>query len=671
MPLIQSPVLPPNRYITEYLEISQYTITTRSQIFHLLIQTLAQELPILPPNKTFTPKFKLTKLASYNSTAPDSFWQNFPQNLNQPATSLVNPTILRKLAVATEYPDTNLLNKICEDLATGANIGCSGTARLPSFSSNATSAHEFGPHVTDAIADWITKGFAYGPIPLDKIPADAKVNGIMTKQKPNGSVRIILNLSAPLGQAVNEGIDNAQFPTKMSSTTKFLKALHLAGRNAKICKIDWADAYKHLAVRTQDTDLQWFVWLGKAFKELCLIFGCTSSAGLFDRLAKVVVHIVIHKSNFPSNQVCHHLDDCCAAANFNSDILELFDATFSDIARQLGIKLAPRLDPEKSFGPCQKGLVLGIVYDTVQWTWALNHEKLARLLQDLKAFLDASEMAQSKIWSMVGKIIHIRPLIPDGRFNIHHLLKANSLSTNKNHMIHLTPGFKRQTWFWFTMIRLCSGRGKLPNPNITSPPWATNVYTDAAGGSMSSVGLGAGAVAPNWWAYVPWSKAINLGKPTPTGTSLNRAMSALELVGPLLAVSSGFSWCKNQHVVIWVDNAASVYIWNKGYSTSCPLSTTLVNAIACVCAALGCSLNISKILRCSTPEAILADALSKADFNMFWNLTLQHQLPMPVEQAWVPPHLLQWVHNPIADDYLGNKILKDISKRALVLGYNC
>lgn len=89
-----------------------------------------------------------------------------------------------------------------------------------------------------------------------------------------------------------------------------------------MCKIDWANAYKHVAVRAQDTDLQWFSWLGMAFKELCLIFGCTSSAGIFDRLAKVVVHIAATKAKFPTNRICQHLDDCCATHQLTPTLLK-------------------------------------------------------------------------------------------------------------------------------------------------------------------------------------------------------------------------------------------------------------------------------------------------------------------------------------------------------------
>ena len=190
------------------------------------------------------------------------------------------------------------------DIKFGADIGCSGSFRDPTAATNAPSALLNGEKVTDSVADWVLKGFAYGPIPMSEVPKSAKFNGLMTVPKPNGSVRIILNLSAPLGSSVNDGINNDDFPASMSSTTKWLRSMNRAGRSCKFCKIDWADAYKHIAVRLEDTELQWFQWLNMAFKELCLVFGGKSSVGIFDRTAKIVVFIVIVRSNFDSRLVC-------------------------------------------------------------------------------------------------------------------------------------------------------------------------------------------------------------------------------------------------------------------------------------------------------------------------------------------------------------------------------
>ncbi len=53
----------------------------------------------------------------------------------------------------------------------------------------------------------------------------------------------------------------------------------------------------------------------------------------------------------------------------------------------------------------------------------------------------------------------------------------------------------------------------------------------------------------------------------------------------------------------------SVQIWKKGYNTACPLSNTLVKAMAIVAAGIGCRYTIEKIRRRTCMGAILADDL--------------------------------------------------------------
>ena len=628
----------------------------------------------LPAMKCFKPKYHLPVLGSYREAAPKQYWDKFPKNLVRPGTSRVNPIVLEKLALRNRFHDLALLEQICSDLSSGANIGCKGAFRKPSRSTNAPSSFEFGPHVSDAIADWITKGFAYGPVGEDELPESAKVNGIMCRQKPNGSVRIILNFSSPVGNSVNEGIDEKEFPASMSSTTKWLRVLNRAGRGCHMVKVDWSDAYKHVAVRDCDLDLQWFSWLGKFFCELSLVFGSKSSVGLYDRLAKLVLFIVCKEADMPTHMVCQHLDDCAAAAPKDSPLIHRFDEVFKEVAELLGVKLAPRDDPEKSFGPSTTGIVFGVSYDTVKWSWSIPREKLVRILHQLQEGIDSAWVSQEYLMSVAGRIINIRPLIPLGRFHVTHILKAAGVSQEKSHMSFVTPELRAQLQFWLVMLRACDGNVSIPDPDDRLPCWALEFFTDASGGGFGADGLrsgrGVGAVALGWWAYVPWSSTICRGPLCEDGRRLNRKMSALELVGPLLVLSSGFALCKGKPVKIWVDNAGSVGIWRKGYSTTCALSTSLVLALATVASGIGCWVELMKITRCSNAGADMADALSKADFRRFWSLSDGAGFDCPVEPAWVPVSLIAWLESPCPDEGLGQRILGEISLRTDVLGFS-
>ena len=581
---------------------------------------------------------------------------------------MVSADRLEELALEHGFQDITTLGKILKDLRQGAVIGCTGKFRGPTKASNAPSAFMDGRKVTDAICSWIHSGFCYGPVDIADVPATGKFSGIMTRPKPNGSVRIILNLSAPEHCSVNKGIDASEFPTVMSSTTKWLVALNRAGRNCLMVKHDWAEAYKHVAVALEDTDLQYFTWLGKAFKELCLIFGGKSSAGIFDRLAKVVLFVVRVKSGMPEEQTCQHLDDCVAAGSPGKPEIFAFDEAFFEVAHYLGVRLAPRDDPEKSFGPSTQGIVLGVHYDTVSWTWAIPGEKLLRLLHLLQLVLEAEEVTQDVFWTLNGKILHVKPLVAMGRFNINHLIKANSVSENRDALIPVSEDVKKQCWFWFTMLRVCSGRATIPDPTLGMPAWTLEVHTDAAGGSVTNRNLGAGVVCQGWWTRVPWSKAIHLAHQTPEGKRLDRAMSALELVGPLIFLASNPDACRGRPVRVWVDNAGSVFIWKKGYSTSCSLSTTLVRAIGTVASSLGCRFEIEKVTRCSEPLAVMADALSKADFAKFWAEAGQlGDLDLGSHPASIPGPIVAWIRNPRRDDELGDRLVEVIGRSGCVL----
>ena len=139
-------------------------------------------------------------------------------------------------------------------------------------------------------------------------------------------------------------------------------------------KADWSDAYKHIHVREEDRDLQWFEWLGRYFVELMLVFGTRSSPGIYDRVAKLILELVLVVSRFPRALVCQFVDDMCAAAPVGSAAIERFRRAYRQVAEQVGVKLASEDDPEKAFALATEGTVLGVRYDMVAWTWRIPEE---------------------------------------------------------------------------------------------------------------------------------------------------------------------------------------------------------------------------------------------------------------------------------------------------------
>ena len=160
-----------------------------------------------------------------------------------------------------------------------------------------------------------------------------------------------------------------------------------------------------------------------------------------------------------------------------------------------------------------------------------------------------------------------------------------------------------------------------------------------------------------FWFYVPWPRCINAGLAVEGGRRLSWKLSFLELMGPLFVVAAGADLCRGKDVRVWVDNAGSVHIYRKGYSTACPRTSTVARAAHVVASGLGCRLYVSKIRRCSTPGAVLADTISKGSLKRF---AREWDGPLP-DAAKIPRSLLRWLQNPRPDAGLGDKILAEVN----------
>ena len=114
-----------------------------------------------------------------------------------------------------------------------------------------------------------------------------------------------------------------------------------------------------IRVHPDDVWMQGFTWLGKVFFEVCLVFGTSSSAGIYDAVAKVVLYVAAALASFPLHLCIQHLDDVCACSPEGSNAVDSFYSSYLNTCKQLNIQLAKPTDPDKCFSPRTDGQVLG------------------------------------------------------------------------------------------------------------------------------------------------------------------------------------------------------------------------------------------------------------------------------------------------------------------------
>jgi hypothetical protein len=106
---------------------------------------------------------------------------------------------------------------------------------------SAPSAIGKGPYIMDAVASWIDKGYVVGT--FKKPPFEHyRVNPLMAATQKT-EVRLILNVSSPKGNSINEAKDELSIQKiKMSSPRIFAEELLKAGKGAFFQKSNIVDA---------------------------------------------------------------------------------------------------------------------------------------------------------------------------------------------------------------------------------------------------------------------------------------------------------------------------------------------------------------------------------------------------------------------------------------------
>jgi hypothetical protein len=141
---------------------------------------------------------------------------------------------------------------------------------------------------------------------------------------------------------------------------------------------------RHIAVRKEDHCLQCVEFGGKIFVEVMLTFGGGNSPYKFNMPSSFLITLACLDSGLDPRQSIQQLDDNCACDSKGSWILGRYWICYRKIAEEIGVSLAGEENPSKAFGPNVKGEILGLMYNSEDWTWWIPKGKSYRLIVELE-----------------------------------------------------------------------------------------------------------------------------------------------------------------------------------------------------------------------------------------------------------------------------------------------
>ena len=447
-----------------------------------------------------------------------------------------------------DYPDQDLACRLLKGFTSGFSIGVEGEVGPGSFKNNA-SALIRSRAVSAAIARELLAGTLHGPFSSPPFPK-WHCSPVTAVDKLDGSVRLILDMSSPKGDALNEYIDKDRFACHYSLFDNAVHMVREVGHGCFLAKLDVKNAFRLCPVKMEEWPLLCFKWSGKFYYYVALPFGSRSSPAIFNAFADVLCWLFQHKGGI--KWVEHYLDDYLFAERSHVACSQIIHSA-QGLCKFLNVPLAS----DKMVGPAQVVTYLGIEIDTLQFALKLPAEKLQKLNTLLAQWQLQPTCTKRELLSLIGSLSFACKVIKPGRTFLRRLIDLSTTGPTLESKIVLDYEARLDIQWWQQFLPRWNGQEKIQPPVFTAATWG--LYTDASK-------LGMGGVYLNRWFSVAWPAAFH-----------QKHINVLELVAITAAIFLwGREW-EDMDVVIYTDNKPVTDIWLSGSTKNKDMMSLLRN----------------------------------------------------------------------------------------------
>ncbi len=403
------------------------------------------------------------------------------------------------------------------------------------------SAYQHPSIVDDYLAKEQSAYRIIGPLDPQRLP-HAKVSpfGVIPKHHQPNKWRLILNLSAPEGFSVNDGIAREASSLSLVSVDNIAATVLSLGKGALLAKLDIQAAFRIIPVHPDDRHFLGMQWRKELYIDATLPFGLRSAPQIFSAVADGLEWII--RSRGVQN-ITHYIDDFIIVGPPDSlQCTADLETTLSACA-ELGVPIAS----SKTEGPSTCLTILGIEVDTRLMELRLPQDKILLLTTELEAWHEASYCTRKELESLIGLLSHACTVVRPGRRFLRALLNLLPVAKKPHHHIRLNADFKSDIEWWRSFLELWNGVSIL-SLGPANPP-DLHVWSDASGS------WGCAAIWYPHWFQVSWDLAHSFSR---------ASIAAKELLPILLAACVWGAHWKGLTVQCNCDNQAVVSILNSG-----------------------------------------------------------------------------------------------------------
>ena len=203
--------------------------------------------------------------------------------------------------------------------------------------------------------------------------------GIIPKKNRPGKWRLIVDLSSPEKESMNDGIRKELCSLLYTSVDAIADGIVAMGRGTLLVKLDIKQAFRMVSVHPDYRRLLGMTWRGRVYGDKALPFGLRLAPLIFIAVADALQWIM--KQGCVS-MVDHYLNNFITSGKPESSECADNFCRMMEICRITGTPV----EMEKSVGPMTKLVFLGIEIDSSALEMRQPDDKLAKLKESVTAW---------------------------------------------------------------------------------------------------------------------------------------------------------------------------------------------------------------------------------------------------------------------------------------------
>ena len=512
------------------------------------------------------------------------------------------------------HPDQVFAKYLRRGLAQGFKIGFDCSHPLGQSEDNYVSATRRPTH-------YIEGEVAAGRLRL--VHPSTKVHtspvGLVPKDHMPDRFRLIINLSAPEGASVNDGIADSLTSLQYSHVADAVVLIKSAGAGALMAKLDLKSAYCHVPVHSDDQALLAVRCQGHTIWSLLStknLYSIGRWAGLGEGISSFI----------------HYLDDFFFCAPALSQECHRALSLAVHLCESLGFPVSP----DKVVGPSTIITFLGIELDSVAMVPPVKVDHLKLTLASWRVRHAATKR---QLQSIIGQLADASAVVPQGQSFLRALIETMKISKLPDHFVWLNLECRADLIWWSEFIQRWSGVAFFPGRSVRKV-----VTSDASGSWDCGAYVEDGGVVE--WLQLAWPPSWQ-----------NANIAAKELLPIVLSLALWGSRWSGSRVLFRTDN--QVVVVALTFSAHDPTMSHLLQCLFFLEAHFDVK---HKVVHLPGRDNALADAISRNKVDQFFSLCPQASpIPKAIPTSAVSLIMdttLTWT-SPCWSDLLNNTLQGD------------